>query len=237
MGYKLKRATIWQLGENLPSEYQEVEYIQSTATNPWTQTSSWQYIDTWFTHTPNTKVEIDYQFSWLETQQRMFGTETTNSSYSTFVTYINWSTQRARGTKNWTWNWQTTGVAADTSRHTFILDKSTYKIYTNWTQIHSWSNAYTITKNWEFTLAIFATRNTDYSGYIEHASAKLYGCKIWDNSVLVRNFVPCYRKVDGEIWLYDLVNWVFYTNQGTGTFTKWADVTHLEELQLRPSMA
>lgn len=234
MGYKLTGAYIY--APKLPSEYQEVEYIQSTATNPGSASSSWQYIDTWFTHTPNTKVEIDYQFSWLETQQRIFGTETTNSSYSTFVTYINWSTQRARATKDWTWNWQTTSVSADTSRHTFILDKSTYQIYTNWTQIYSWNNAYTITKNWEFPLAIFATRNTDYVGYIEHASAKLYSCKIWDNSVLVRDFVPCYRKADGEIWLYDLVNDVFYTNDGSGTFIKGSDVWPTEQ-QLRPATA
>ena len=234
MGYKLKRATIWRDNSRLPSEYQEVEYIQSTATNPWATSSSWQCINTWFTHTPNTKVEIDYQFSWLDAQQRIFGSETTNSSYSTFVTYINWSTQRARATKDWTWNWQTTSVSADTSRHTFILDKSTYQIYTSWTQIYSWNNAYTITKNWEFPLAIFATRNTDYVGYFEYASAKLYSCKIWDNNVLQRDFVPCYRIADGEIWLYDLVNDVFYTNAWTGTFTKWNDVW-LQELQLRPS--
>jgi hypothetical protein len=163
----------------------------------------------------------------------MFGSETTDSSCSTFVTYINWSTQRARATKDWTWNWQTTSVAADTSRHTFILDKSTYKIYTNWTQIYSWSNGYTITKNWEFPLTIFATRNTAYVGYIEHSSAKLYSCKIYESGTLVRDFVPCYRKSDTEIWVYDLVTNAFFTNQGTGTFTKWNNVWWLQEKQVR----
>ena len=55
-------------------------------------------------------------------------------------------------------------------------------------------------------------------------SMKLYSCQIYDNNTLVRNFVPCYRKADSEIGLYDLVNGVFYTNAGTGTFTKGANV-------------
>lgn len=41
----------------------------------------------------------------------------------------------------------------------------------------------------------------------------------------IRNFVPCYRKADGVIGLYDAVSGVFYTNQGTGAFTKGADVS------------
>ena len=45
------------------------------------------------------------------------------------------------------------------------------------------------------------------------------------------NFVPCYRKSDGVIGMYDLcgsicplTNTPFYINAGTGTFTKGADV-------------
>lgn len=40
----------------------------------------------------------------------------------------------------------------------------------------------------------------------------------------IRNFVPCYRKSDGVIGLYDTVGGVFYINAGTGSFTKGADV-------------
>lgn len=44
------------------------------------------------------------------------------------------------------------------------------------------------------------------------------------DDVFVRNFIPCYRKSDNVIGLYDLVNDVFYTNNGTGIFLKGADV-------------
>lgn len=53
---------------------------------------------------------------------------------------------------------------------------------------------------------------------------RLYYCRIYDDTQIVRNFVPCYRKADNVIGLYDLVNDVFYTNAGTGTFTKGANV-------------
>lgn len=39
------------------------------------------------------------------------------------------------------------------------------------------------------------------------------------------DLVPCYRKADTVIGFYDVVNDVFYTNEGTGTFVKGPDVT------------
>lgn len=38
------------------------------------------------------------------------------------------------------------------------------------------------------------------------------------------DFVPCYRKSDGEIGYYERINGVFYTNVGTGTFSRGPDV-------------
>lgn len=40
----------------------------------------------------------------------------------------------------------------------------------------------------------------------------------------LRNFVPCYRRTDGVIGLYDTVEGVFYTNLGSGSFTKGKDI-------------
>lgn len=40
----------------------------------------------------------------------------------------------------------------------------------------------------------------------------------------IRNFVPCYRKSDNVIGLYDTVGGTFYANNGSGSFTKGADV-------------
>lgn len=67
------------------------------------------------------------------------------------------------------------------------------------------------------------------TGALNTAGQKYYG-KLYSftmdgvDGTPIRNFVPCYRKSDGVIGLYDTVGGVFYTNKGTGSFTKGADV-------------
>jgi len=56
------------------------------------------------------------------------------------------------------------------------------------------------------------------------SAIRLYHLKLWENNIIVRDFIPCYRNSDGEIGLYDSINDIFYTNQGTGVFTKGNDV-------------
>ena len=46
----------------------------------------------------------------------------------------------------------------------------------------------------------------------------LYYNKIVKNGVLVREFYPVYRKADNKPGMFDIVNNVFYTNEGTGEF-------------------
>lgn len=51
------------------------------------------------------------------------------------------------------------------------------------------------------------------------ASCKIFSCIIKDeNNNLLRNFVPVKRNSDNKPGMYDLVNNVFYVNQGTGEF-------------------
>jgi hypothetical protein len=69
----------------------------------------------------------------------------------------------------------------------------------------------------EFTLFRIAPT---YSGL--YCKCKLYRCKYWNGTTLQRDFIPVKRKTDGVIGLYDLVNKVFYTNAGTGTFKAWS---------------
>jgi hypothetical protein len=54
---------------------------------------------------------------------------------------------------------------------------------------------------------------------------KCYWCVIKDTSGnVIGDFVPCYRKSDGEIGLYNIVTNTFCTKTGTGSFTKGANV-------------
>lgn len=57
------------------------------------------------------------------------------------------------------------------------------------------------------------------------AFVAIYTCSLYDGD-LVRNLIPCYHKTSGEIGMYDTVTGAFFTNQGTGTFLKGNDVTY-----------
>ena len=47
---------------------------------------------------------------------------------------------------------------------------------------------------------------------------KVYSFKMYDNNILVRDFVPVVRKSDGVAGMYDMVESKFYTNAGSGAF-------------------
>lgn len=56
-----------------------------------------------------------------------------------------------------------------------------------------------------------------FSGRCFRAYVELNGSRVID-------LIPCYRKSDGEIGMYDIVSGAFFANAGTGSFTKGADV-------------
>lgn len=71
------------------------------------------------------------------------------------------------------------------------------------------------------SLRVFVRPGTGWSSSI--FAGKIYSLKI-TNAITRLNLVPCYRKSDGEIGMYDTVSKTFYTNAGTDTFLKGADV-------------
>ena len=52
-----------------------------------------------------------------------------------------------------------------------------------------------------------------------YTAIKCYYFKMYENNVLIRDFIPVKRNSDGVIGLFDCVNGVFYTNIGSGSFT------------------
>lgn len=59
------------------------------------------------------------------------------------------------------------------------------------------------------------------SANASYKNGTIYQAKILNSSGrVIKEFIPCYRKNDGEIGFYDLVDGIFYTNNGSGTFLK-----------------
>lgn len=202
----------------LPSIYQEVEYIEST----WTQ-----YIDSWVPWTNNYIAEAKFLFTglWGSTDDRYILWSAWN--YPAYTVYISkqwiWGTSKWRmatdNTDGWWWD-----IYANTlyTARAEMLTSPYCTLYVNWNMQASY--AYTNPYSCGYNLWILGWIWPNWG--FNMCEAYLYYLKIWqsDGTTLVRDFVPCYRKSDNVIWLYDLVGKQFYMNAWTWTFLKWPDV-------------
>ena len=196
-------STISGGGSILPPTYQQVEYIRTTGD---------QYINLGF-YGSNT-IDYDMEFCWNamvhNNQNYLCGFE----NYTPRLT--------ADGTSQTNLNVLYYGYTAYTISNLTMGTK--YKISIKGTNTYLNDNLI-ITRNRisgtdTYPLMLF---NYPYNPAFG-PDASLYSLKFYENNVLIRDFIPCYRKSDNEIGLYDIVNNVFYTNDGTGTFIKGNDV-------------
>ena len=194
----------------LPSAYQEVEFVENTST-------SW--IDTGLLAKSGYQIDLKfYTSSSSNSDQTVIGT---SPSYSNCLYYwINY------GYNNWIyWNYNNWWhdifnkmYVGNTYEATSIIRNWHQEVILDWVSVQS--NTASCNQAWSSNMTIFARWWSS-----NYALIKLYSMQIYDSdNTLLRDFVPCYRIADGVIWLYDLENDVFYTNQWWGTFAKWNDV-------------
>ena len=198
MNRRMMMAYIMSHQSRLPAEFQEVEYIESSGT---------QYIDTGVQYGSTKKVIADIQYLSINDFQINGIYEGSSRRWQFGIASNNF----IGGIGNYG---PIMGVA-DTNRHTFVIDLLN-KQYGYDGNITTDTRVTIGDSNKSFLL--FVRYNSNNVGPANFCSQKLYSCQFYDSNVLVRDFVPCYRKSDNVIGLYDLVNGVFYTNAGTGTF-------------------
>lgn len=66
-------------------------------------------------------------------------------------------------------------------------------------------------------------RNIDNNQYF-YLVGRIYVVELKEEGITLINLIPCYRISDRVAGMYDIVNDVFYTNAGTGTFIVGPDV-------------
>lgn len=203
--------TIAETPSLLPKEYQQVEYIESTGTQC-LNTNVLPYVNADSSPVRSTKLYIEFEFT-TEKIQAIFGSQNTSSS-GLF--------KLRTGSSGALWF----AISASDYMGNLLsgITKHSALIYARQSQIdgENVSTYYGTNFSGTFPIYLFALNN---AGNIENfANAKIYTCQIYNDDELIRDFIPCYRKSDSEIGLYDLVERKFYTNQGTGTFLKGADI-------------
>ena len=217
--YKIYGNTILRV---LPEEYQQVEYIQNSNT---------QYIDTGVMASANFKFHIKYKDVAGEESNYVTGSRATSSgsiyggiSGSAGTKAIN-VTQTALATPN---NYRVPNASYDVtseynSEGTGTATLKNLNTNETLTGTQSAQIASTVTQK------IFAIRSAQI-----HSGMALYEYQCWNDGVLVRNFVPCYRKSDNVAGLYDTVGNTFYTRSGSGDFIVGPNVTSSAPTTLAP---
>ena len=187
----------------LPSAYQEVEYIESSGT---------QYIATNIKATLITTAFIKFNMTnTASADDGLFGSRVTGANGKFCVSVY-------QGNMYWHYaSIQTANSITDGINSTILVNNNI--IFNE--QIINETTANT-TINDTYPLYLFAWNNA--GSPLVYGKFKCYSFIVSQGGVEVINLVPCYRKADGEIGMYDTVNGVFYTNSGSGTFSKGADV-------------
>ena len=181
----------------LPEGYLQLSYIQGSGT---------QYIDTGFKPNNNTRVVMDVE-SVADGTFAFFGTRDTETTNA----YILWQLSSTSIRSDYGANQVQQTV--DSTENRVVIDKHEASCMYGSILIENESSTFSCSNN----LLLFTTST---GGTVDErkASAKLYSCKIYDDDLLIRNFVPVKNDSD-QVGLYDLIEEKFYANAGTGAFT------------------
>lgn len=196
----------------LPAEYQQVEWISADSNT----TSVTAYINTNFIPTPNSSMFTRFAAVGSQGTRNFAGVRDAASGADKAFLIVSFSSARKIGFMRW--GAQVQAISYDTNFHDYELTPTSAKIdgvsYSMTAPITSQTSARSI--------RIFSEYSG--SGYRNQSNIRMASLILWEGDVKMRHYIPCYRKSDGEIGMYDTVNKEFKTNVGTGTFTKGADV-------------
>jgi hypothetical protein len=219
---ELYKAYIGEYTGRLPSAYQEVERIGT----------SWsQWIDTWF---------VISWVTWIQTETKI-AVNTTSQNIPIFWSYspnynsstpTSWKYYHLTPYSNKWYFWKNGSEwnggsysATVWKQYEIVYNNSSNYLNVDWSNVVSVSWTTWPTSPYTYTIAI-SRRGTARSWDVFYWRWNYYYFNIYNRNTNTyeRQMIPCYRKSDNVIWMYDIVNWVFYTNNGSWTFTKWNDV-------------
>lgn len=190
------------------SGYQQVEYIEATTAGP--------VIDTLYAVGANAEIRCGMQQLVASNNAAMFGRTSPSIlsfMWSTSEFYVNFARQSSM---------KVAGLTYFNAIHDVVLNKDEFIF--DGVKKASFSGSL-LEFSTDRHMLIFAWSNDDDNTPTRQTAGRCSYFQIYDSGTLVVDLVPCYRKSDGVIGMYDRVSGAFRTNVGTGTFTKGGDVT------------
>ena len=179
----------------------EVEYLESTGS---------QYIDTGIApNNMNIKVQVQYQY--------LNNTFTTNDSIMGSRDNSDMKTRYYPSSLGDIYDRSVYGSTAitrtyDFLKHTVIFNDEEHNYYLDGILVGNLGSDFTPHNQ---NIYLFGLNTEGHFSY--QSASRIFYCKIWDNGVLVRNYIPVIDR-DGEPCLYDKVNDQFYYNLGSNRF-------------------
>lgn len=196
-----RRRTLMNCNKNiLPSMYQQVEYLESTGT---------QFIDTELIPFANLSVETEMKYIKGSNLYAFSGAYESGKAFQLGLACVDNNFVRASMNGGFS---EAIGKTDLDINSFYTLKLSNGAQYVNGELIGN--QVYGNLTNLNFLL--FA--RTQAVGGINLWNGQIKSFKAWNNGVLIRKLVPCYRKTDKVAGMYDMVNGVFYTNEGAGQF-------------------
>ena len=184
------------------TKYTRLEYIESNGN---------QYIDTGYKAiSENFKVVIDFEYTSVSSPKTVFGAQKGSNTLSFPITLY------GKPAKFYVGNSLELLSYSIEANKRILLDSHA----NNGTLIVSWDGilnqaSYSGSLCKDLSTYLFANNISGTADQL--VSAKLYSCKIYDNGLLVRDYIPALRS-DGIAGLYDAVNDTFIASNGTGNF-------------------
>ena len=213
---KKKKAMLnYVSGGRLPSEYQEVEWILNDNIG-----GTRGYFDTQLSVANATRIQANAKFEWVaisNNESCVLGCRTDADRCMIFNMYPNLTWEIGYATSYKSGSTFTLNTLYEASAD---FQSGSQTVVANGNTVVSSTIGGTVTQ----TLPLYILANNFNNYQRNYTRAKIYSLDITIDGVKERDFVPCYRKADNVIGLYDLVYGTFYTNQGSGTFTKGQDV-------------
>lgn len=193
--------------EELPDGYTQLEYIESTGT---------QYIDTginpdrtsrfelnFIQTTHNTSIMGAYSNNNNRVQAFRGGVSGTDSSFFEFRTFSDTSHR----------DYDSNILYSSDTKFNVVFDIKNLKGIVNGDVVNL-----TDMEGGDISSSVWLFCANNAGSIATASNSKLYSYEHYKNDNLIQKLIPC-KNSSNVIGMYDLVNGVFYTNQGTGTFT------------------
>lgn len=193
-----RRALLGNIGWDIPIGYTKVSYVESDGTN---------YIDTGVIGKHGVSCEGRVAFVKIPSDATFIGSRTDNSRTRFYLLHY-----YQKPTYGYGQYYQCGTAATANTIYDFATVLKVGEQSLTWNGEVIGTNNISNELNTGYTMYIFALNQTNVMKW--PTQGRLYYLKIWDNDILVRDYIPCTNK-EGTYGLWDRVNKTFSTSVGT----------------------